>query len=143
MTNSDARFCQEPKQLDGITQSFKSQQACVTALAPGNALNVERMLVHLLRWSSTRTRRVCISTLKAEACALSNAVQHGWRTRAAIVDMRGPLNGRRQLLQQWDTPGFQTATVLLAHLIFSTPNKSATNVWHRFVCFETTHLGQP
>ena len=46
MTISDASFCQEQEQLDGITQNFKSQQACITALAPGNALKAERMLIH-------------------------------------------------------------------------------------------------
>ena len=33
VTISDASFCQELEQLDGITQNFESQQACVTALA--------------------------------------------------------------------------------------------------------------
>ena len=34
-TISDASFCQEQERLDGITQNFESQQACITALAPG------------------------------------------------------------------------------------------------------------
>ena len=46
VTISDASFCQEQEQFDGITQNFKSQQACITALAPGNALNAEKMLFH-------------------------------------------------------------------------------------------------
>ena len=58
-TISDASFCQEPEQLDGITENFTSQQACITALALGNALNAEKMLIHPLSWSSTRIRRVC------------------------------------------------------------------------------------
>ena len=62
---------------DGITQNFKSQQACITALALGNALNAEKMLIHPLSWSSTRIKRVCRSTLMAEAYSLSNAVEHG------------------------------------------------------------------
>ena len=90
-TISEASFCQKQEQLDGITQNFKSQQACITALAPGNALNAEKMLIHLLSWSLTRIRRVSRSTLMAEAHALSNAVQHGLRTRATIVDMKGQL----------------------------------------------------
>ena len=75
-------------------QNFKSQQACITALALGNALNAEKMLIHPTSWSSMRIRRACRSTLMEEACALSNAVEHGLRTRAAIVDMRGQLNIR-------------------------------------------------
>ena len=99
-TISDASFCQEQDQHDGITKNFKSQQACITALAPGNALNVEKMLIHPLSWSSTRIRRVCRSTLMAEAYALSNTVEHGLRTRATIVDMRGQLN-----IRQWEETG--------------------------------------
>ena len=97
-----------------ITQSFKSQQACITALALGNALNAEKMLIHPLSWSSTSIRRVCRNTLMSEAYALSNAVEHGLRTRAIIVDMRGRLkirHWRKQLLQQWDTFGSQIVKV--------------------------------
>ena len=43
-TISDACFCQEQEQLDGVTQNFKSQQACIAALALGNALHAEKML---------------------------------------------------------------------------------------------------
>ena len=90
MTISDVTFCQEEEQIDGVTQNFKSQQACITALALGKALNAGKMLIHPLSWSSTRIRRVCRSTPMAEAHALSNAVEHGLRTGATIVDMRTP-----------------------------------------------------
>ena len=59
----------------------------------GNALNTEKILIHPL--SSTRIRRVCHSTLMAEAHALSNVVEHGLRTRATIVGMRGQPNIRQ------------------------------------------------
>ena len=95
VTTSDTSFCPEQKQIDGVTQNFKSQQACITGLALGNALNAEKMLIHPLSWSSTRIRRVCRSTLMAETYALSNAVEHGLRTRATIVDMRGQHNVRQ------------------------------------------------
>ena len=72
VTISDARFCQEQEQVDGITQNFKSQQACIKALAHGNELNAEKMLIHPLSWSSKRIRSVCRSTLMAEAYAPSN-----------------------------------------------------------------------
>ena len=74
VTISDASFCQAQEQIDGVTQNFKSQQACITALALGNALNAEKMLTHQLSWSSKRINRVCRSTLMAEAYALPNAV---------------------------------------------------------------------
>ena len=43
----------------------------------------------------------------ADAYALSNAVEHGLRTRAAIVDMRGQLN-----IRQWE----KTASAALGHM---------------------------
>ena len=42
MTISDASCCQEQDQLDGNTRNVKSQQACITALAPGNTVNAEK-----------------------------------------------------------------------------------------------------
>ena len=115
VTISDASFCQ---QIDGVTQNFKSQQACITAWALGNALESEKRHIHPLSWSSTRSRSVLRSTLMAEACALSNAVEHGLRTRAAIVDMR--LN-----IRQWEETAsaamgqvwFTDCESLFAHLI--------------------------
>ena len=109
-TISDASFCEEQEQLDGITQNFKSQEACITAQALGNALNAEKMLIHPLSWGSTRNRRVCRSTLMVEAHALSYAVGHGLRTRATIVDMRGQLNTR-----QWE----EKASAAMGHVWFA------------------------
>ena len=119
VTISDASFCQEQEQFDGVTQNFILQQACITALAPGNALNAEKMLIHPLSWSSTRIRRVCRSTRMAEAHALSNAVERGFRTRATIFDMRGQLYIRQAeaasaaIRHVW----FTDCESLFAHLI--------------------------
>ena len=110
VTISDTSSCQIQDQVDGVTKNFKSQQACVTALAPGNALNPEKMLIHPFSWCSTRIRRICRSTLMAEAYALSNAVEHGLRTRAAIVDMRGQLN-----IRQWE----EAASAAMRHPCFT------------------------
>ena len=46
----------------------------------------------------------------AEAYALSNAVEHGLRTRATIVDMRGELN-----IRQWE----ETASAAMGHVCFT------------------------
>ena len=46
----------------------------------------------------------------AEACALSNAVELGLRTRATIVDMRGQLNIRL---------GEETASAAMGHVWFA------------------------
>ena len=78
------------------SSSTESLRISSHKLALGNALNAEKMLIHPLSWSSTRIRRVCRSTLMAETYALSNAVEHGLRTRATVVDMRGQLN-----IRQW------------------------------------------
>ena len=48
VTINDSSFCQEQEQIDGVTQNFQSQQACITALALGNALNAGKMLIHPL-----------------------------------------------------------------------------------------------
>ena len=130
MAISDASFCQELERIHGVTQNFKSQQGCITALAPGNALNAEKMLIHPLSWSSTRIRRVCRSALMAEAYALSNAVEHGLRTRATIVDMSGQLN-----IRQWEeTASAEMGASIFVHLISPSPKQ---------VDSKQTHLGQP
>ena len=89
---SDASFCQEQEQLDGVTQNSKSQQAGITALAPCDALNAVRMLIHPPSWSLTGIRRVCYGSLMVDAYILSNFVEQGLRTGAVVLDMRGQLN---------------------------------------------------
>ena len=115
---------------------FKSQQACITALAPRNALNAEKMLIHPLSWSSTIIRRVCRNRLMAETYALSIAVEHGLRKQATIVHMRGQLHFR-----QWEQTAsaavghvwFADCESLFAQLISPDTNKSTTNAW-RLTC---------
>ena len=46
----------------------------------------------------------------AEAHALSNAVEHGLRTRPTIVDMRGQL-----YIRQWE----ETASAAMGHVWFT------------------------
>ena len=46
----------------------------------------------------------------AEAYALCNAVEHGLRVRAAIVDMKGQLN-----IRQWE----ETASAAMGHVWFT------------------------
>ena len=145
-TTSDASLFQEQERIDGVTENLKSQLACITALALDNALNAEKMLIHPLSWSWTRVRRVCRGALMAEAYALSNAVEHGLRTRAIIVDMRGRLN-----IGQWD----KTASAAMGHVCFTdcgclfctldfsqyqTSRQQTSS--DRVVCVEPTHLGR-
>ena len=102
----DANFCQETQHHCGITQHFKSQQTYITALAPGNAPNADKMIMHPLCWSPTRVRRGCRSTFMAETHALFNGFEHGLRLRAALVDMKGRLIIRR---------GGETASASMGH----------------------------
>ena len=77
----------------------------------------------------------------AEAYALSNAVEHGLRTRTTIVDKRGQLN-----ICQWEETAsaamghvwFADCESLFAHLI-SPDTRSTTNVWPS-TCLALTQL---
>ena len=100
------------KNKNKSTESLRTSnhnRPCVTTLALGDALKAEKMLIHPLSWSTTRIRRVCRSTLMAEAYALSNAVDHGLRTRATIVGMKGQLK-----IPQWE----ETASAAMGHVWF-------------------------
>ena len=82
----------------------------------------------------------------AETYALSNAVEHGLRTRATTVDMRGQLNIRR-----WEETAsaamgevwFTDCESLFVHLV-SPNNKQVDNKRLAIDLSgdETTHLGQ-
>ena len=121
------------KNLTESPKNVKSQQACITALALGNALNAEKMLSHLFSWSSTRIRSDCRSSLMAEAYALSNAVQHGHglRTRA-IVDTRGRLKNR-----QWE----ETVSAAMGHVWFTDCASRQQNVWRPTCLFQNNSSG--
>ena len=75
----------------------------------GNSLNAEKMLTSSIELEfDEKIRRVCRSTPMAEGYALSNAVKHGLRTRAFVVDMSfSPLcvSGKIRLSQRWVTSG--------------------------------------
>ena len=92
MRFSDASFWQEQEKLGRVTQNSKSQPADISALEPGGALNAVRMLIRPLTWMLTGIRRVCRSSLMVEAHVLSNVVEQGLRTGAAVFDMKGQLN---------------------------------------------------
>ena len=117
-------------------QKFKSQQACITALAPGNALNAQKMLIHPLSRGSTRISRVCRSTLMA-ACALCNAGEHGLRTRTTIVDMGGQL-----IFRQCEETASALRKSLFSLDISEYQTSRQQTFGDRLVSSEATHLGQ-
>ena len=94
---SDASFRQEHERPDGVTQNVKSQQAGITALELGDALNTVRMLIQTLTGSLTGITRVCHSSLMVEAYILSNTVEQGLRTRGVVFDIKGQLNSHQTI----------------------------------------------
>ena len=79
----DATVCQKTERQGGFTQHYRSQQAYITALAQGNAINADKMIVHSLSWRYTKIRGLSRSTLMVETHDLSNWVETGLRLRAA------------------------------------------------------------
>ena len=101
------------KNRNKLTESLESSNDSkffLTALAPGNALNAEKMIIHPSSWSSTRVTRVCRSALMTDVYALCNVVEHCLRTRVIIVDMRRQLN-----IRQWE----ETASPEMGHVWFT------------------------
>ena len=87
-TITDASFCKETKFENGETKDHFSQQGYIVTLASPTCLNEEVTHVHPIRWSSTRIKRVCRSTLMAETYSMSTGVEQGLRVRAAVCDMK-------------------------------------------------------
>ena len=91
-TITDASFCNETIEIDGIPEPGRSQQGYIICLAPAGILNMDEAIVHPIAWSSTHIKRVCRATLMAETFAMIKGTEAGARIRAAIVDMRGKLD---------------------------------------------------
>ena len=69
----------------------ESQQADITALEPGDALNAVTMLIRPLSWSLTGIGRICSSSPLIEVYMLSNDVEQGLRTRCVVFNMKRQL----------------------------------------------------
>ena len=91
-TITDASFCNEVKVTANGKEEFRSQQGYLTCIASPNVINEESAMIHPICWSSTTIKRVCRSTLMAEAYSMSTGVEQGLRIRAAICDARGVLD---------------------------------------------------
>ena len=120
VTISDASFCQEQEQLDGSTQNFKSQQACITELAPSNVLNAEKdayslfeldfdenqnSMPHYLDGTSLRIVQCCWTWIANSSC-------HRWHERTARFPSMGG-DGFCSKGHVW----FTDCECLFAHLI--------------------------
>lgn len=94
---SDASFCNETVNINGVCESGRSQRGYICCLVPTGIVNMTEAVIHPISWSSTHIKRVCRATLMAEAFALIKATEAGTRLLAAIVDMKGKLD-----LRNWE-----------------------------------------
>ncbi len=106
-TITDASFCNETVVIDdgfpgGTMEPGCSQQGYVVCLAPADMVNAKEAIIHPIAWSSTHIKRVCRATLMAEAFAMIKGTETGARIRAAVVDMKGPLD-----LRNWEESSAQ------------------------------------
>ena len=121
-TISDASFCQDQEQLDGITKNFKSQKACISALALGNALNAAKMLFHPVEFDENQ------KSLSQYIDGRSLRTEHGLRTRPFIVDMRGRLNFRQRE---------ETASAAMGHVWLT----DCESLFAHLISHNTEHVG--
>ena len=104
---TDASFCNETIEVDGVPEPGRSQQGYIVCLAPAGIVNLPEATIHPISWGSTHIKRVCRATLMAEAFAMTKGTEAGTRIRAAIVDMKGELE-----LRNWE----ETAARAMGHV---------------------------
>ena len=105
---SDASHGGEEDMLGGALEPHRSQSGRIILLASPALAEDARAApgespapfpVHFLEWSSKVLRRVCRSTLQAEAYSLTAAVESAGHVRALLAEARGPLPKGPEL---WD-----------------------------------------
>jgi hypothetical protein len=106
-TVTDASFCNETIEIDGVPEPGRSQQGYLVCLAPADMVNLTEAVIHPIAWSSTHIKRVCRSTLMAETFAMIKGTEAGARLRAAVVDIKGELN-----MRDWE----ESASQSMGHL---------------------------
>ena len=92
----DSSFGNETEWID-TWQEFephRSQGGKILALGDQQLADVQPGMLHVLSFGSTVVRRVCRSTVQAEAYNLDLCVEEADLLRAAIVDLRGLLDRR-------------------------------------------------
>ena len=76
----------------GEVEMHRSQGARMQLIAPPSVLGGEYTHFHLIGYASNVLRRVCRTTVQAEAYALQAGVEAGDILRAALADLRGELD---------------------------------------------------
>ena len=102
LTVSDASFSNEP--------GYKSQQGRSHFLTSAKDLKDEAVTAYrALPIASTTMKRVCRSTLQAEAYALQSGIESGDRIRALIAETNGAFDD----LRNWEKPARRAVPQLL------------------------------
>ena len=76
-------------------EAHRSQGAKMICLASQDLWNGNKGHFHPMAWSSNVVRRVCCSTIQAEAYTLQSGIEDGDRIRAAVTDLHGKLSQQR------------------------------------------------
>ena len=92
----DSSFGNEDEFIDEWQEfeSHRSQGGKILALSEPQLADGEPGLFHVLSFGSTVVRRVCRSTVQAEAYNLDLCVEEADLLRAAVIDLRGQLDRR-------------------------------------------------
>ena len=104
LTVTDASFSNEP--------GYKSQQKRSHFLTSAKDLKDEAVTAYRvmpIAFSSTTMKRVCRSTLQAEAYALQSGIESGDRIRALIAETNGAFDD----LRNWENPARRAVPQLL------------------------------
>ena len=76
-------------------EAQRSQGAKMICLASQDLWNGNTEHFHPIAWSSNVVRRICRSTIQAEAYTLQFGIEDGDRIRAAVTDLHGKLSQQR------------------------------------------------
>ena len=89
---TDASHAQEQQMVNGELEDYRSQAGRLVMLVSPEFENGDEATIHMLEWSSTVLKRVCRSTLQAEAYSLTQGVESLDHIRATLSDLHKPLS---------------------------------------------------
>ena len=96
---TDASHANESEEININEMTFverpRSQGARMAFLTDGALWNGDKGSIHPILWTSNLVRRVCRSTIQAEAYTLQASVEDSDVLRAAITDIFGCLDMKR------------------------------------------------
>jgi hypothetical protein len=107
---SDASWAGDTTVINDLPQKHRSQKACMIMLTNDDLVSGTRSHYYPIHYHSSLIKRLCRSTLHAEAQALLSGVEEGWKVRAALSEMRGGVhdkdwqtNSQKKVKQLWLT----------------------------------------